>query len=243
MTYSTRSQTLADDVQQLLLELGVVSSQCHYANSEIKVVIGGRRNVRLFSQNVGFLGQKQIKLEWAISSVPIHSKGLSGDHVPGLGAFLRRHGAVSVSAQAWLDAHNVDRVDRWERDREAILRRISPEAAELAGPLADGRFYYAEVASVEDAGVQPVYSIRVDSDDHAFVSNGFISHNTECRLAPLAMEMVRDIDRDTVDFGPNYDGRQQEPQVLPARFPNLLVNGSGGIAVGMATNIPPHNLA
>jgi DNA gyrase subunit A len=65
---------------------------------------------------------------------------------------------------------------------------------------------------------------------------------TECRLAPLAMEMVRDIDRDTVDFGPNYDGRQQEPQVLPARFPNLLVNGSGGIAVGMATNIPPHNL-
>ncbi|MEY2566134.1 MAG: gyrase subunit, partial [Actinomycetota bacterium] len=65
---------------------------------------------------------------------------------------------------------------------------------------------------------------------------------TECRLAPLAMEMVREIDQDTVDFAPNYDGRQQEPTVLPARFPNLLVNGSGGIAVGMATNIPPHNL-
>ena len=65
---------------------------------------------------------------------------------------------------------------------------------------------------------------------------------TECRLAPLAMEMVRDIDQDTVDFSPNYDGRQEEPNVLPARFPNLLVNGSGGIAVGMATNIPPHNL-
>ncbi|MDQ1600272.1 MAG: gyrase subunit [Actinomycetota bacterium] len=98
------------------------------------------------------------------------------------------------------------------------------------------------VLAVADAGVQPVYSIRVDTDDHAFVSNGFVSHNTECRLAPLAMEMVRDIDRDTVDFAPNYDGRQQEPTVLPARFPNLLVNGSGGIAVGMATNIPPHNL-
>ncbi len=65
---------------------------------------------------------------------------------------------------------------------------------------------------------------------------------TECRMAPLAMEMVRDIDEDTVDFGPNYDGRTQEPKVLPARFPNLLVNGSSGIAVGMATNIPPHNL-
>jgi DNA gyrase subunit A len=65
---------------------------------------------------------------------------------------------------------------------------------------------------------------------------------TECRMAPLAMEMVRDIDEETVDFGPNYDGRSQEPLVLPARFPNLLVNGSAGIAVGMATNIPPHNL-
>jgi DNA gyrase subunit A len=65
---------------------------------------------------------------------------------------------------------------------------------------------------------------------------------TECRMAPLAMEMVRDIDKETVDFQDNYDGRTQEPVVLPARFPNLLVNGSAGIAVGMATNIPPHNL-
>ena len=65
---------------------------------------------------------------------------------------------------------------------------------------------------------------------------------TECRMAPLAMEMVRDIEQNTVDFNPNYDGRSQEPAILPARFPNLLVNGSAGIAVGMATNIPPHNL-
>ncbi|MGI8523416.1 MAG: DNA gyrase subunit A [Nocardioides sp.] len=65
---------------------------------------------------------------------------------------------------------------------------------------------------------------------------------TECRMAPLALEMVRDISEGTVDFQPNYDGRSQEPTVLPARYPNLLVNGSAGIAVGMATNIPPHNL-
>ena len=65
---------------------------------------------------------------------------------------------------------------------------------------------------------------------------------TECRLEPLAMELLRDIDKETVDFRPNYDGRSAEPVVLPARFPNLLVNGSEGIAVGMATKIPPHNL-
>src|SRR5947208_13420209 len=65
---------------------------------------------------------------------------------------------------------------------------------------------------------------------------------TEARLAPLAMELLRDIDKETVDFQPNFDGYEQEPMVLPARFPNLLVNGSQGIAVGMATNVPPHNL-
>ncbi|MFT4202133.1 DNA gyrase subunit A [Gordonia sp. (in: high G+C Gram-positive bacteria)] len=65
---------------------------------------------------------------------------------------------------------------------------------------------------------------------------------TEARLTPLAMEMLRDIDEETVDFVPNYDGKTEEPTVLPARIPNLLINGSGGIAVGMATNIPPHNL-
>src|SRR5438093_2171980 len=65
---------------------------------------------------------------------------------------------------------------------------------------------------------------------------------TECRLSKIATEMLRDIDSDTVDFGPNYDESRREPLVLPARFPNLLVNGSSGIAVGMATNIPPHHL-
>ncbi|WP_040839434.1 DNA gyrase subunit A [Nocardia brevicatena] len=65
---------------------------------------------------------------------------------------------------------------------------------------------------------------------------------TECRLTPLAMEMLREIDHETVDFIPNYDGKTQEPVVLPSRVPNMLMNGSNGIAVGMATNIPPHNL-
>ena len=66
---------------------------------------------------------------------------------------------------------------------------------------------------------------------------------TECRLERIAAEVLEDIDKETVDFIPNYDGKELEPVVLPARLPNLLINGSSGIAVGMATNIPPHNLA
>ncbi|BBZ19899.1 intein-containing DNA gyrase subunit A [Mycolicibacterium gadium] len=130
-------------------------------------------------------------------------------------------------------------------DRVAMLPGCESADAKQAKSVAEftlGDYRYARVASVTDAGVQPVYSLRIDTDDHAFITNGFVSHNTEARLTPLAMEMLREIDEETVDFVPNYDGRVQEPTVLPSRFPNLLANGSGGIAVGMATNMPPHNL-
>jgi len=126
----------------------------------------------------------------------------------------------------------------------AILERIqSREVRDVVSPLVTGDYFYAEVESVVDAGVQPVYSLRVETDDHSFLTNGFVSHNTEARLARLSTELLRDIEADTVEWGPNYDESQQEPLVLPARFPNLLVNGASGIAVGMATNIPPHNLS
>ncbi len=100
-----------------------------------------------------------------------------------------------------------------------------------------------------------VYDITVNEYHNFMLANGCIVHNsvdgdaaaayryTEARLTRIATEMLADIDKDTVEFTPNYDDSHEEPTVLPARFPNLLINGSGGIAVGMATNIPPHNLS
>ena len=108
--------------------------------------------------------------------------------------------------------------------------------------FAKTNYLYDPVAAIEDAGVQNVYSIRVDSDCHSFVANGFINHNTEARMSPFATEMLQDLDRDTVDWTDNYDQTRQEPTVLPGKFPNFLCNGGSGIAVGMATNMPPHNL-
>ncbi len=101
---------------------------------------------------------------------------------------------------------------------DALVRLVQPWS--LRYPLADGQGNFGSPGN--QGAAAPRY--------------------TETKMAALAMEMVRDIDEDTVDFEDNYDGRTQEPVVLPARFPNLLVNGSVGIAVGMATNIPPHNL-
>jgi len=113
-----------------------------------------------------------------------------------------------------------------------------------------GQFHPHGDSSVYDALVRLVqpwslrYPLALGQGNFGSPGNdGAAAHRyTETKMAPLAMEMVRDIEEETVDFQDNYDGRTQEPTVLPSRFPNLLVNGSVGIAVGMATNIPPHNL-
>jgi DNA gyrase subunit A len=243
ISYSTRSERLAKDVQQMLLEFGVVSKRYRMTVGENKVVITNRAHAETFATQIGFGGAKQEKLVEILEALPETPRGLDTDHVPGLAQFIRAHGGGRWVDKEWLLKHNIDRLSRWQRDGAEILSRIAdPDVRAIASDLTDGRFYYARVASVTDAGVQPVYSLRVDTDDHAFITNGFVSHNTEARLTPLAMEMLREIDEETVDFIPNYDGRVQEPTVLPSRFPNLLANGSGGIAVGMATNMPPHNL-
>src|SRR5438094_3763885 len=101
---------------------------------------------------------------------------------------------------------------------DALVRLAQPFS--MRYPLIDGQGYFGSVDG------DPAGAMRY----------------TECRLSRMATELLRDIDADTVDFEPNYDESRRQPTVLPARFPNLLVNGSSGIAVGMATNIPPHNL-
>src|SRR5213076_1007668 len=110
------------------------------------------------------------------------------------------------------------------------------------------------VASVAPAGRADVFDLTVDLTQNFALAAGVFVHNsidddppahmryTEARLASISTEMLADIEKETVDWMPNYDNRHQQPTVLPARVPNLIVNGSAGIAVGMATNIPPHNL-
>jgi DNA gyrase subunit A len=241
--YSTYSDQLARDVQQLLLEFGVVARINRTARRELKVLIGNRRDARLFAEKVGFLGAKQTKLEEFLATLPEAHSLRSRDRFPHVANYIRRECGSSWVDKDWLRRHDVDHVSRWERGGTAILGRIaSDEVKKVVEPLVSTDYYYATVASVTLGGVQPVYSLRVASRDHSFITNGFVSHNTECRLARIATEMLRDIDADTVDFQPNYDESRREPVVMPSRFPNLLVNGSSGIAVGMATNMPPHHL-
>lgn len=238
VSYSTRSQTLAKELQQLLLEFGVVSKISTSQREEHKVVLTNQRDVKLFARRVGFLGQKQEKLLEELANLPEICRGLSKDFIPFVSDYIR-----SEEDSVWLRKHNIDRVERWERDRATILAEIqSDEVKSVILPIVDAGYYYASVCDVEDTGMQPVYSLRVDSECHSFLTNGFVSHNTESRLQSISLEMLEELKQNTVVMQDNFDGSIEEPVVLPARFPHLLVNGSSGIAVGMATNIPPHNL-
>ncbi len=247
--YTTYSARLARELQELLAEFGVIATHKRYEKPsgavEHRLIISGLRNVRAFAQRIGFMATKQAKLDELVTRAPVRPHRLSQDHVPFVADFVRSELPFDTraSGRKWLTTHNFDRVERWETERLRIIDRIKDdEILRTILPIMDSGYRFEEIADVVDDEPAEVYSIRVDSDDHSFLAGGFVNHNTECRLHPLAMQLLADIDEDTVDMIPNYDGSTEQPEVLPARFPNLLVNGSQGIAVGMATNIPPHNL-
>jgi DNA gyrase subunit A len=133
-------------------------------------------------------------------------------------------------------------------------RSAIPERLHRTGAFPIPASLTQKVSTVQPAGRADVYDLTVDLTQNFALAAGVFVHNsidddppahmryTEARLAAISTEMLADIDKETVDWMPNYDNRHQQPTVLPARIPNLIVNGSAGIAVGMATNIPPHNL-
>ncbi len=246
--YTTYSDRLARELQQLLAEFGVIAVHRRYTrksgNVEHRLMVSGLRNVRAFAERIGFLRTKQNKLHELISHAPVRPHRLSRDRVPFIADYVRdATPSARGNGRKWLTTHNFDRVERWETERLRIIDRIKDdEILRVILPIMDSGYRFEEIVSVEDDDPAEVYSLRVDSDDHSFLADGFVNHNTECRLSNLAMRLLDGINEETVDFTDTYSGEFTEPSVLPARFPNLLVNGSEGIAVGMATKIPPHNL-
>jgi DNA gyrase subunit A len=242
--FHSYSRQLARDIQDLLLEFGIHSHLSHYSRGEYRVIASGRHNVHAFAERVGFLTDKHDKLLGVLRSLPRRTHKLSNDHAPLLATFaLSKLPAVRGSGRSWLKNHNFDRFERWQTDRSLIVSRFkSEELLSVVLPIMDSGYRFDRIKVIEEAGPAEVFSLRVASDDHSFLAGGFVNHNTEARLAPPAMLLTESLDEDVVDMRPNYDGQEQEPEVLPAAFSNLLVNGATGIAVGMATNMPPHNL-
>jgi DNA gyrase subunit A len=241
LNLTASNRLMLRQVQMLLLRFGIVASLNEDRTRQMhRLLITGYDNLLLFSREIGFTSEVKSKALAAV--LKLHTgKALSRtDFVPYLAEYVRTH--ATRGQREWLSKHNFDRADRLVATLPRLAQVLPATDIVEIENLARQHYLFERVERIEYAGEQSVYSVRVDSECHSFVANGFVNHNTEAKMAAIADELLRDIDKDTVDFKPNYDNQTKEPTVLPARLPNLLLNGSTGIAVGMATNIPPHNL-
>ena len=234
------SKKLMEQMQILLLRLGIDSFRRFDGHRSVwKLYLRGYRNVLRFYKEVGFISDyKNKKLEFVVHNYKKDTSIL--DYVPFVSGFVR-----GLANSEFINRHNFDRCSNMKNNYQKISSILLQETEIDYNPMFEYlltyNYLFDEVTCIEEAEIQKVYSIKVESNCHSFISNGFISHNTECRLTKLAEEMLEDIDKKTVRFIPNFDNSVTEPVVLPSKLPNLLVNGTSGIAVGMATNIPPHN--
>ncbi|PTD94804.1 DNA gyrase subunit A [archaeon SCG-AAA382B04] len=239
LVYNSSSKKLLKQLKTLLLNFGIVTTDYHKDGRKdcFKLLLTGYKNVKRFYKEIGFYSkEKQLKLE---KIEDMENNGLSKtDYIPYLSDYLREK-----YDHYYLKNHNLDRYNRLERYKEKIFSIVDKHDQEFIEKLLDREYFFSEITEVKHTDEEKrVYSIRVNSGCHSFMANGFINHNTEARLTRIAEEMLYDLNKDTVDFRDNFDGSLKEPVVLPSKVPNLLINGGSGIAVGMATNIPPHNL-
>ena len=240
LTYNSKSEKLIRQLKVLLLNFGIVTTSPYKdkRNDCYKLIISGYDNLRLFEKEIGFFSEKKKNRISKIAELN-DSRMSKTDFIPYLADYLREnyHGE-------FIKKNNFDRYNNLEENHQQLTGHLKQSDKNLIGWLLKRRFFFNKIKSVEKLKEkETVYSIRVESECHSFVANGFINHNTEARMAKIAEEMILDIDKETVDFVPNYDASLLEPSVMPAKLPNLLINGSTGIAVGMATNMPPHNIA
>lgn len=238
----SKSEKLIHQLQILLLRFGIAGTKRFDKHRQMhKLYLRNVKNATLFFKEINFISERKRKRLEEVKNE--YKKEYSvKDYVPYLGAFVRD----LAGDDSFISRHNFDRYGNLEQNQYDVSLILQQKTGvnyiSLFEYLLKYNYLFDKVTSIEKTGIKRVYSLRVESDCHSFVANGFINHNTEARLTKLAEEMLADIDKETVDFQSNFDGSLQEPIVLPAKFPNLLINGSSGIAVGMATNIPPHNV-
>ena len=240
------SEKLIQDVQQLLLRFGICATKRFDKHRDVhKLYLRGGRNVKVFAKEIGFTSTR--KKQALAQVVKNYQKDRSiTDKIPGLSSFVRSTIPEDSEFARTFQTHNFDRYSTFETWHEELglilLQEAGVDVRSKLAQLQELQYIFDPITSVQKDKTQSVYSIKVDSACHSFVANGFINHNTEARMAKPAQELLQDLDKETVEWADNFDGSLKEPRVLPATLPNLLVNGSAGIAVGMATNIPPHNL-
>lgn len=240
VAYDSNSEELIKQLKSLLLNFGIVSNNPYEDKRSncFKLYLSSYDNISKFYKEIGFFSKrKNLKLKTIERSNP--SRLSKTDFIPFLNDYLRRK-----YTNSFISRNNFDRYNSIDKNYKKLVSIIDKEDKKLINWLIKNKFYFDQIDDIKETGkLKEVFSIKVSSKCHSFVANGFINHNTEARLSRISEEMLADIDKDTVDLVYNFDGSLKEPDFLPAKLPNLLINGSSGIAVGMATNIPPHNIS
>jgi len=226
---TSSSSTFIKQLQILLLNFEILS-EVEESKSVTTLRIKDTYSLFKFLQNIGFISQdKENSLLIVINETDFYYK------IPHIRRWLKENYPALK-----LEINSYNYIERYIYEIKGIL---SEDDFQFIEELLKNRYFFSPVVSIEEGGEKNVYSIRVNSKCHSFVGNGIINHNTEARLTKIAMEMLADIEKDTVNMRDNFDGTTKEPEVLPAKFPNLICNGATGIAVGLSTNIPPHNFS
>ena len=240
LTYNSQSRTLIRQLKIILLNFGITTTSPYQdrRNNCFKLIISGQDSIKNFSEEIGFFSDRKSGI---LKRVKLINGGRmsKSDWIPYLNNYLREN-----YKNEFILKHNFDRYNNLEKNYRRLSRLLNKRDFKMLSWLAENKFFFNKVKSVDRlAGKLFVYSLKVESNCHSFIANGFINHNTEAKLSAISEELLFDIEKNTVNFAPNFDGSQFEPLVMPAKLPNLLLNGTMGIAVGMATNIPPHNLS
>lgn len=248
--YSSKSIELVKGLQELLLEFGIysnISTSTRCGRSENSLSISSNSQVKKFIETIGFVAFKASTAETVLNKINAAEKtvSLSGDFTPLVSEYVKANllnSEVSKKDTSIILKNNFDRVDRWDENRNDVVSTVMTlDKDNIVSDIMARKYFYSPIISITDEEEQVVYSIKVDTEDHSFLAGGFINHNTESRLHKNGQLFIGEIKEKAVDFRPNYDSTTEEPVVLPATFPNLLINGTTGIAVGMTTNIPSHN--
>ncbi|MEA3515093.1 MAG: DNA gyrase subunit A [Nanoarchaeota archaeon] len=239
LTYNSKSTKLIEQLKILLLNLGIVTTKPYTdkRNGCYKLIISGYDSIKRFKEEIDFFSERKKTIISNIDHMnPMRMS--KTDFIPYLNSYLRKRYKTE-----FVQKNNFDRYNNLEKNYNRLIKIIDSKDKKLIDFILKQKYLFNKVtAIIKLPKKEEVFSVKVDSHCHSFVANAFINHNTEARLQKISGEMLQDIDKETVDFTDNFDGSLKEPSILPSKIPNLLINGSSGIAVGMATNIPPHNL-
>jgi DNA gyrase subunit A len=239
LTYITKSKKLLHQLKTVLLNFGIITT-LPYEDKRTpcyKLIISDVKNVRKFWEQIGVsCSKKQQRLAKALQ---LNTTRMSkNDFIPFLAQYFR-----SKYQDPLFHRYNYDRYNNLRRNARLLKEKLDDKDKQLIDEILQYEYFFNRIQEVKPTCEEKtVYSLRVDSSCHSYVANGFINHNTETKMAKITKLMLQDLEKETVEWRDNFDGTLKEPEVLPAVLPNLLVNGSSGIAVGMATNMPPHNL-